>query len=58
MRSRRTRCGDHAEVARWYGMSSMNRWIPYGVFSDRSLRRSAGVKLGIAYGDLVSFAVA
>src|SRR5437763_4079953 len=42
VRSRRTRRGDHAVVARWYGIESMNFWIPYGSLSDRSLRSSAG----------------
>src|SRR5438046_9987237 len=42
VRSRSTRRGDQAVVARWYGIASMNFWIPYGSLSDRSLRSSAG----------------
>src|SRR5438477_9906503 len=44
VRSARTRRGDQAVVARWYGSASRNRWMPYGVLRARRVRRSAGVK--------------
>src|SRR5258708_13465713 len=47
VRSRSTRRGDHAVVARWYGIASRKRWIPTGVLSARSRRSSAGVNPSI-----------
>src|SRR5258708_21800481 len=47
VRSRSTRRGDHAVVARWYGIASRKRWIPTGVLSARSRRSPAGVNPSI-----------
>src|SRR4051812_40034593 len=41
VRSRSTRRGDQAVVARWYGSESMKRWMPYGSLSARIVRTSA-----------------